>query len=67
MKNLGTKIEKALKPTVLTIDSIWGTDLEHCTGCQRTKENLDRDSTLSGIAFAVYDRVKYELGKKGKT
>ena len=66
MKNLGTKIEKDLKPIVRTIDLLWGTDLEHCAGCQRTKQNLDRDSRMSGIAFAVYDRIKYELEKKEK-
>ena len=64
MKNLGDKIALVATPIALTIDHIWGTDLEHCSGCKKSQALLNQDSSLSGIAFAVADRIKYELNKR---
>ncbi len=64
MKNLGDTVATIATPIARTIDHIWGTDLEHCGGCHRTQDNLNADSSFSGIAFAVADRIKYELNKR---
>lgn len=40
-KGLGDVVERVAKPVVRLVDSVFGTDLENCGGCQKRKEFLN--------------------------
>lgn len=62
MKNLGDKIAKVAQPVAKTIDAIWGSDLENCSGCKKMQTNLNRGMSLTD---AIWDRFWPKQQQRG--
>ncbi len=68
MNNLGTIIERAAQPVAHTIDTVLGTTISGCSGCQEMRDNLNAGMR---VRDAIYERwfkakqrgakVKYQI------
>ena len=45
-RGLGDMVEAAAKPVARMIDRIAGTDIEHCSGCARRRDAMNRRFSL---------------------
>ncbi len=48
VKGVGDIVAKLAQPIARSIDRVLGTDIEHCGGCQRRKEKLNKLMPFSG-------------------
>lgn len=55
-KGLGDLVEKVAKPIAKAIDKVVGTDIEHCDGCDKRKDFLNR---LSGSIIEKFGYRPY--------
>lgn len=59
----GDAIALVAQPIARVADALWGTDLQNCPGCSKTKTNLNNGMSL---ADAFYDRFWSQKPKKTK-
>ncbi len=56
-RGLGDVVEAVAKPVARMIDRIAGTDIEHCPGCARRRDALNRRFSLRREPVDTRDRA----------
>ena len=56
-RGLGDVVEAVAKPIARMIDRVAGTDIEHCPGCARRRETLNKRFSLRREPVDTSDRA----------
>jgi hypothetical protein len=56
----GDAVHAILNPAAKTIDAIWGTDLQTCSGCAKMQTNLNNAKTAWDFYDAIVQRFKHQ-------